>query len=262
MKKTTKRIIVALLFLSVFCVPISASGKECHWYCIRNKDHKQPPIPQEFAFVEECNAYFLDHKHSDEAKEKVVYLTFDAGYENGNVAKTLDVLKKENVPAAFFVLSHFVRANADLIERMITEGHLVCNHTARHTNLARASKTQITEEIKALEADYRDITGKELSPYFRPPEGSFSREMLECVAELGYKTVFWSFAYADWDNEKQPSPEKAFNTVMSNVHNGAVLLLHPTSKTNATILGDVITTLKAEGYRFGTLQELCENTCA
>ena len=257
MKKTGKKMIVWLLCVACLMIPISASSPACHWYCIRTKANRQPPIPPEYAFVKEYGGYFLDETHGDGVEDKVVYLTFDAGYENGNVAKTLNVLRKEGVSAAFFVLSHFVRANGDLIERMEREGHLVCNHTATHKDLSHASTETIESEIKALENVYREQTGKEMAKYFRPPEGSFSRSMLQSVYALGYKTVFWSFAYADWDNNKQPSAEKALRTVMDNMHNGAVILLHPTSSTNVEILPRVIGELKAMGYRFGTLDELC-----
>ena len=188
----------------------------------------------------------------------MVYLTFDAGYENGNVEKILNTLRDTGTPGAFFILSHFAKANPELVRRMAAEGHLVCNHTASHKNLSHAGKEQIAGELSALEAACEEATGVKVAPYFRPPEGSFSKEMLENVKSLGYKTVFWSFAYADWDNGKQPAPDKALKLVLDNVHNGAVLLLHPTSATNAAILGRLIESLKADGYRFGTLEELCQ----
>ena len=251
MKKTGRRICLVLVALLLSFGSVGAAERPCHWYCIRTKAHRQPPIPPEFAFVEELGGYFLDHAHGDGASEKVVYLTFDAGYENG------DVLKEKEVSAAFFVLSHLVMANGDMVLRMKNEGHLVCNHTAHHKDLSFASRENVVREIKELEDVYRELTGEEMAHYFRPPEGSFSRGMLQHVQSLGYQTVFWSFAYADWDNDKQPSVDTAMRTVMDNVHNGAVLLLHPTSKTNVEILPRVIDELRAEGYRFGTLDELC-----
>lgn len=257
MIKMRKRIILFLTALCMSVLSVSAADGACHWYCIRTKAHRQPPIPSEYAFVEALDGYFIDRTHGDGNTERVVYLTFDAGYENGNVAKTLDVLRDKDVHAAFFVLSHLVSANGDIVQRMEREGHLVCNHTAHHKDLSRADANRIKEEIEGLERAYRDLTGKEMARYFRPPEGSFSRAMLEHVRDLGYKTVFWSFAYADWDNNKQPSVDTAMRTVMDNVHNGAVLLLHPTSATNAEILPRVIDALRADGYRFGTLDELC-----
>ncbi len=248
-------------FLLIFCMlssTLQTGAQSCmSWYLIRNKAHKQPPIPGEFAFVEECNAYFLDRKHGDDCTDKVVYLTFDAGYENGNVERVLDTLAQTKTPAAFFILKHLVDANGALVKRMSEEGHLVCNHTANHPNLSDASPEKIRAQIEGLESAYRELTGREMAKYFRPPEGSFSRHLLQCVRDLGYRTVFWSMAYADWDNNKQPSPTRAMQIMMDNVHNGAVILLHPTSATNAEILPRLISELRAQGYRFGTLDELC-----
>ncbi len=260
MKKALQTLLLLLVAVLILGPNAHAASGESHWYCIRTKAHRQPPIPPELSFVTDYDAYYIDRTHGDGCKDKVLYFTFDAGYENGNVEKTLDILHQYNVPAAFFVLSHLVTDNAALLIRMKNEGHLVCNHTANHPNLAHASPEKIHAEIAALEDTYKLQTGETLSPYFRPPEGSFSREMLSCVKDLGYKTVFWSFAYADWDNQKQPDPAKALRTVMDNMHNGAVILLHPTSSTNVQILPQVIEGLRAEGYRFGTLDELCANS--
>ena len=156
------------------------------------------------------------------------------------------------------MLEHVVRSNSELIKRMKAEGHLICNHTANHPNLANAPKEKIAAELQQLEDAVTAVTGECCAPYFRPTEGSFSRAMLETVQELGYQTVFWSFAYADWDNQHQPAPRAALQKILANMHNGAVLLLHPTSETNAIILKELIDTLKNQGYRFGTLEELCK----
>ena len=257
MKRTLEQGFLLFLIALLCMLQVGAATGGMSWYCMRNKAHKQPVCESNFKFVEEYDAYFIDHAHGDDAGEKVVYLTFDAGYENGNVAKVLDTLKETGTPAAFFVLKHLITANGDLVRRMANEGHLVCNHTAHHPDLACASPEKIRAELEEVNAAYRELTGSEMPRFFRPPEGSFSREMLKTVQGLGYKTVFWSFAYADWDNQKQPSPERALQCVRDNIHNGAVMLLHPTSATNAEILPAVISDLKAEGYRFGTLNELC-----
>lgn len=244
------------IFLSAsFCV--FASAESMSWYCKREKEHRQPRLDANMTFIEKYGGYYLDRKHGDGCKEKVVYLTFDAGYENGNVEKILDVLKEENVTGAFFILEHLVTANSELVTRMADEGHTVCNHTSNHKDM---TKTQSIEEFEAelqqLEAVYRETTGREMSKYFRPPEGRFDEKTLKWANELGYKTIFWSLAYADWDNNNQPSPEAAMKKLTDNIHNGAVILLHPTSATNREILGDLIRKLKSEGYRFGTLDEL------
>lgn len=249
--------VILLAFCVLTCEICAAPAKEIHWYTTRNKEHKQALVPHDLSFVESCGGVYIDHRYGDDNPEKVVYLTFDVGYENGNVEKTLNILKETETPGAFFVLKHFVTEQGDLILRMRDEGHLICNHTANHPNLANAPREKIEQEIKALENAVEAVTGSGTKPYFRPPEGSFSREMLESVQSLGYKTVFWSFAYADWDNNKQPKPEEALSKILAHMHNGAVILLHPTSATNAAILKDLINTLKKEGYRFATLDELC-----
>jgi peptidoglycan-N-acetylmuramic acid deacetylase len=202
------------------------------------------------------NALFIDNKVDD--NNKVIYLTFDAGYENGNVEKILDTLKKENVPAAFFLLDNIILKNTDLVIRMAEEGHLVCNHTKNHKNLSRSEESEIIENLKALEDIYRECTGRELDKYFRFPEGKYSIDALRHVNNLGYTTVFWSFAYEDWDNNKQPNTDKAIKKILDNTHNGAVMLFHPTSDTNAKILPTLIKEWKRMGYSFGTLNQLKE----
>ncbi len=260
MKRIFGVMTVLLLCVAFICPPIAVLAAGQSWYCIRTKAHRQPPIPTEFSFVREYDAYFLDTAHGDKEEEKVVYLTFDVGYENGNVARVLDTLRDTDTPAAFFILKHVIDASPELVLRMKNEGHLICNHTMTHKNLSAASQEEIRTEIEGLEHAYSELTGERMAKYFRPPEGSFSRELLASVRELGYKTVFWSFAYADWDNDRQPSHQKALQCVMDNVHNGAVILLHPTSQTNAEILPIVIRELKEMGYRFGTLDELCQGS--
>ena len=257
MKKTVSFFMAVLLFVMGSTISVSAQGDAYHWYCAHVKGHVQPTVGSDVAFAEAEGAYFIDRKHTLwESSDRVVYLTFDAGYENGNVAKILDVLKEHEVPAAFFVLGHLVKENTELVLRMTEEGHTVCNHTLSHKNMSRLGEAEMLKELKALEVLYLERTGKELSKYYRPPEGCFSKANLTCAAKNGYTTVFWSFAYPDWDNQKQMSAERATEKIMENIHNGEVMLLHPTSHTNALILGDVIARLKAEGVRFGTLDEL------
>ena len=249
MKKTISLLCLILIF--TLFTSIIASAKENSWYCIRTPDHKRPPLPSEFNYIKDYNGYYIGED------EKVVYLTFDAGYENGNVERTLDILKAQDVPGAFFVLSNLINQNPDLIIRMADEGHLICNHTSKHPDMTKmATIGEFKSEIDALEKLCIDITGKEVAKYFRPPEGKFNEQTLQFANELGYKTIFWSFAYADWDNNNQMSEAKAKEKILSNIHNGAIILLHPTSETNTRILEDVITELKAQGYRFGSLDEL------
>jgi peptidoglycan-N-acetylmuramic acid deacetylase len=159
------------------------------------------------------------------------------------------------------VLSHLIEQNTDLVTRMFDEGHMVCNHTARHKDMSKiADRAAFEAELKALETICLEKTGRDMAKYYRPPEGKFSESNLQHAKQLGYSTIFWSFAYADWDNEKQPSVEAAKQKILSNVHPGEVMLLHPTSATNAAVLGEVIDQCRAMGYRFGTLHELTERT--
>ncbi|MCI6502569.1 MAG: polysaccharide deacetylase family protein [Clostridia bacterium] len=248
---------IFILGASVFS-SIAAENPSFSWYCKRTKDHTQPTLPTEFLFIQEENAYYVDTQHSNpNAEEKVIYLTFDAGYENGNVAKILDILNKNHVPAAFFILTHLVDQYPDLVQRMAEEGHLICNHTSKHKDMSKmANEEDFKNEIEALEIFYRQKTGKEIAKFFRPPEGKFNRQTLKNATALGYTTIFWSFAYADWDNKNQMAPSAAKKKILDHIHNGEILLLHPTSSTNVAILDDVIQTLKADGYRFASLNEL------
>ena len=192
-----------------------------------------------------------------DTNEKVLYLTFDAGYENGCTAKILDTLKEKQVPAAFFLVGNYIRQSPDLVRRMVAEGHTVGNHTMHHYDMSRLSdKAAFSKELTDLEALYKETVGQELPKFYRPPQGIYSEENLKMAQELGYKTLFWSLAYVDWNNDAQPTKEAAFAKLLPRTHNGAVVLLHSTSKTNAEILGELIDKWKAMGYRFGTLEEL------
>lgn len=192
-----------------------------------------------------------------DTQEKVLYLTFDAGYENGCTEKILDILKAHNVPAAFFLVGHYMEKNADLVRRMADEGHIVGNHTMHHYDMRKLTeKEAFSKELTDLENLYQEITGKELPRYYRPPQGTYSEENLKMAKGLGYKTVFWSLAYVDWNNDSQPTKEQAFQKLLPRTHNGAVVLLHSTSSTNAEILDELLTQWKKEGYRFASIDEL------
>ena len=198
-----------------------------------------------------------DAAYIGSTEEKVIYLTFDAGYENGCTAKILDTLKEHQVPAAFFLVGNYLERNADLVRRMVDEGHIVGNHTMHHYDMSKISDQEsFSQELKNLEDLFREVTGKELPRYYRPPQGIYSEENLKMAQELGYRTVFWSLAYVDWNNDAQPTAQEAFDKLIPRIHKGAVVLLHSTSRTNAEILGELLTKWKDLGYRFGTLEEL------
>ena len=185
------------------------------------------------------------------ADDKHVCLTFDEGYENGYSAQILDTLKEKNVKAIFFCTYDYVRDNPELVERMISEGHIVGNHSYRHYNFTNIDIATAEEEITFLHDYVKDKFGYEMK-YFRFPEGAFSQQTLALANSLGYETLFWSFAYADWDTSSPPDPTKAFDLITSSTHNGAIILLHAVSSTNADILGGVIDNVREQGYTFTT----------
>ena len=210
---------------------------------------KAPATAQELA---QFNAAFLG-----DTTNKRIYLTFDSGYENGCTEKILDILKKHHVPAAFFLVGNYIERNPELVKRMISEGHIVGNHTMHHYDMSRIKeKENFEKELTDLESLYKEVTGQEMEKYYRPPQGIYSRENLQQARDLGYKTVFWSLAYADWDNKAQPSREHAMSKLLPRIHNGAVVLLHSTSKTNGEILDEVLTQWEKMGYSFGDISEI------
>ncbi len=221
------------------------------WYTKPNTEGKRPTLPAECDYLEQYDGVYLGED------EKVLYLTFDAGYSNENVEKILDTLKEKGVKGSFFLNGGIFKFESDVVKRISDEGHLVCNHTENHKNLSKITDfEQYKYEVEKLAERYKELCGKEIAKFLRPPEGEISKTAMEYNQKLGYKTVFWSIAYADWDNNKQMSPEKAINTVISRTHNGGIVLLHPTSKTNAEILGTLIDKWREMGYSFKTLDEL------
>ena len=200
----------------------------------------------------EFNAHYLG-----DTSNKRIYLTFDAGYDNGFTPKILDTLKKHNAKATFFLVGNYIKTSPDLVKRMINEGHTVGNHTFSHPDMSAISdKAAFTEELTKLEDLFRETTGKELPKFYRPPQGKYSEDNLRAAQELGYTTVFWSLAYADWDNDRQPTSEQALSKLIPRTHNGAVILLHSTSKTNSEVLDTLLSRWEEEGYSFGEISEL------
>ena len=214
-----------------------------------------PPVgPASTAQLQQYDAVYLG-----DTSKKVIYLTFDAGYENGCTEKILDALKKHNVTAAFFLVGNYMEQNADLVRRMVAEGHIVGNHTMHHPDMSKLSdQAAFRKELEDLEALYQQITGKEMPKYYRPPQGIYSEDNLKMAKAMGYKTVFWSLAYVDWNNDAQPTPEQAYSKLLPRIHNGAVVLLHSTSKTNAEILDNLLTKWEDMGYSFASLDALWE----
>lgn len=254
MKKILSIILVMITVFSVFTILSSAEGKEYDWF-YKKCGNEKPEFPREADMIKKYNGVYFD-ENSYEEGEKKLYLTFDAGYENGNVAKILDILKEENVPGAFFVLGNFVKKNTELLNRMNEEGHLVCNHTRNHKNMCTLTDEEMTANLTALEDMYKEATGKEMAKYFRFPEGHYDERTLSVANKMGYKTVFWSLSYADWDNKAIHNEQRIIDRLVSNTHNGAILLFHPTSEINVKVLPQLIKIWKEQGYTFGSLDEL------
>ena len=213
----------------------------------------QPPVGS----ADSGRLKLYDAAYIGNTDEKVLYLTFDAGYENGCTAEILDTLKKHDVKAAFFLVGNYIEKNPDLVRRMVEEGHIVGNHTMHHPDMSKISDPDsFSKELKALEDLFRETTGKELPKFYRPPQGTYSEKNLKMASDMGYKTIFWSLAYVDWNNDSQPTEEYAFGKLLPRTHNGAVVLLHSTSKTNAKIMDQLLTKWKAAGYRFETIEKI------
>ena len=231
----------------------SASAGE-NWGLSFPEEGKPPTANATAEYLRQFNAYY-----ARDTDEKVVYLTFDAGYENGCTPAILDALKKHNAPAAFFVVGNYIKTSPELVKRMADEGHIVANHTNHHPDMSKIStKESFLQELTGLEELYLQTTGQSMVKYYRPPQGKYSEDNLRMAKELGYTTFFWSLAYVDWIQDQQPTREEALEKLIGRVHPGAVILLHSTSQTNAAILDELLTQYEQMGYRFGSLDELVQ----
>ncbi len=255
MFKRDKWILVGCFLLAIIlCIFIyrSEAVESGSWGLSFRQDGAAPVAPENSVVLAQYDAAYIGN-----ASQKRLYLTFDAGYENGCTAQILDILRQHQVPAAFFLVGSYMQKNADLVRQMAEDGHIVGNHTMHHPDMSKIDNSgKFYQELQAVEDIYREITGKELPKFYRPPQGIYSQENLQMAKDRGYKTVFWSLAYADWDNNNQPSRDYALGKLIPRTHNGAVILLHSTSKTNAALLDELLTRWKNMGYTFGTLDEL------
>lgn len=262
-KEKKKYIIPILLVLSVLVlggyvvqnnniVQVVNNISAMNWGLSFQEEGKPPIIDVNKEFLDQYDAYYL----GDEENNKI-YLTFDAGYENGNTDKILDVLKEQQVSATFFLVGNYMEKCPEIVKRMADEGHLVGNHTYHHKDMATlTNKEDFIKELTSLEDYYKEIVGSDMAKLYRPPQGKYTEQQLSWAKEEGYKTCFWSLAYVDWDEKKQPTREEAMEKLTERIHPGSIILLHSTSSTNAEILNDIITEWKNMGYTFGNLNEI------
>ena len=214
--------------------------------------------PSGNASIEELKQY--NAWYAQDTDEKIIYLTFDAGYENGNMPAILDALHKHQVHATFFVVGTLIKEKPEMIREIANAGHTVGNHTMTHPDMSGIStKEAFQKQLEDVEALYKEATGNEMTKFYRPPQGIYSTENLKMAKDLGYHTFFWSLAYVDWYQDNQPAKEEAFQKLLGRIHPGAIVLLHSTSSTNAEILDELLTKWEEMGYTFGTLEELVKS---
>ena len=251
-------VVAALLTVSLSRAVPTVAAPTSNWGLSFQKNGEVPIGNADAAYLKQYNAYYVGNTTSDGSQSnKVLYLTFDAGFENGYTASILDTLKKHNVSACFFLVKNYLDTAPELVKRMVAEGHTVGNHTAHHPDMSKiAEKSAFQKELSTLESAYESLVGKPMEKIYRPPQGKFSEQNLKMAAELGYTTYFWSLAYVDWYVDRQPTREQAFQKLLPRVHPGAVVLLHSTSKTNAEILDELLTKWKGMGYSFGKIQDI------
>lgn len=226
------------------------SNKKIGWGIKRNDNHEQPDVgSKNREILDKYNGYCLGNKDS-----KKVYLTFDEGYEAGYTEKILAVLKENDVKATFFITAHYVNTKPELVQKMIDEGHIIGNHTVNHKSMPDLDNNTIKKEVMDLHTAIYEKYKYEMK-YIRPPKGEYSQRTVAFTNTLGYKTVMWSFAYDDWDENKQGRESYAKEKILNNVHNGAIILLHGNSKDNANVLDECIKEIKKMGYEFKSLDE-------
>lgn len=256
---TKKNILMIILSFTIIIIltfslkHFFSAQKNTNWGLSFREEGKQPVGNASSEYLLGYNSYFVGKD-----TEKVVYVTFDAGYEAGYIDKILEALKKHNVKATFFVVGTLIKSDPEVIQKITDAGHIIGNHTMTHPNMSKISTLDsFKSELEQVEVLYEQTTGKKMSKYYRPPQGIFSSMNLEMANSLGYKTIFWSLAYVDWNKNSQPTKEEAFKKILPRLHNGTILLLHSTSKTNADILDELLTKIEQEGYTFKSLEELC-----
>ncbi|WP_062515358.1 delta-lactam-biosynthetic de-N-acetylase [Halobacillus sp. KGW1] len=244
------KVISLLVLLSAVLVYPTAAFAE-GWGYSKSKDGNVPEVGRYKPMIDKYDGFYYD-----ETEQPVVYLTFDNGYEQGYTGKVLDILKEKQVPAAFFVTGHYIESAPDLLKRMASEGHLIGNHSWSHPDFTKISKETMKEELDKVDESVRKLTDQDVMTFVRPPRGTFNDQTLQWSRELGYTHAFWSIAFKDWETDKQKGWEYAYNSVIDQIHPGAVILLHTVSQDNAEALSQLIDELRKRGYRFGNLNDL------
>lgn len=231
----------------------SLDNKKDNWWFRRKKEHVPSGSGEAFD-ISEYQGYYLNEQVKD--GDKVIYMTIDCGYGSSNTPVMLDTFKKHNIKVMFFVTKFFIDANPEYVKRMVEEGHMVGNHSVSHADLTSLTDEEIYKEIIDCEEAFYKVTGQQMNLYFRPPEGAYSKRTMQITEDLGYKTIFWSIAYGDYDKNNQPGKDYVINHFTTYHHNGAIPLMHNDSDSNMEAMDDVLTLLEEQGYRFGTLDEL------
>ena len=243
-------LLINALMLSI--VPIS--GNSYGWGFKKNNNHITPEIGIYKNEIKDTNTYYV----GDETK-KEVFITFDAGYDNGNLIKILEILDAKKVEATFFITGDFLNRFSDLVVEINNRGHIVGNHTWSHKNITTLSKYELQEEIEKVENKYYELTGNIMRKYFRPPAGVFNNVSLKTINELGYTTLFWSIAYKDWENNASGNIDKSIDSVINNLHNGAIILLHTVSDNNVLALPMIIDKIRSSGYEIKSIDKIGSN---
>lgn len=239
------------ILLNLFFSLVPVTSKSYGWGFSKNKNHEQPYIGIYSEEIKDTNSYYVGNKD-----KKEVYLTFDAGYDNGNMIKILDVLDEKNVKGTFFITGDFLERFSDLVIDINDRGHIIGNHTYSHKNITCLSKDELINDVKKVEEKYESLTGDKIDNYFRPPAGVFNNESLKTIKQLNYNTIFWSIAYKDWETNNQGNIDNSINLIIDNLHNGAIILLHTVSDSNVKALPVIIDKIREEGYIIKGLDNL------
>ncbi|KAB7672691.1 delta-lactam-biosynthetic de-N-acetylase [Bacillus sp. B1-b2] len=241
-----------ILLLVALPVHASVSNNPLNWGFKKAVNEQPAEAGEELdTLLEKYGAYY-----KDSGDKKVLYLTFDNGYENGYTGKILDILKKEKVPATFFVTGHYLKSAPDLVKRMANEGHIIGNHSYHHPDFTKVSDERLKQELDSIVTETEKLTGQKGMTYLRPPRGVFSERTLKLAKEMGYTQVFWSLAFVDWKTDQQKGWKYSYDNIMKQVHPGSIMLLHTVSKDNAGALQQAIVDLKKKGYVFKSLDDL------